>query len=61
MYNNILIFQECSGSLLAKIIEIESEDNWWYESCGKCLKKVKKIDKQFYCEKCDKMVVAIPR
>ncbi|KAL7132608.1 hypothetical protein ABFS83_12G086200 [Erythranthe nasuta] len=50
-----------NGALLAKVIEIESEDKWWYESCVTCFKKVETSGTTFYCLNCDTMVMAVPR
>lgn len=49
------------GSVLAKILEIETEDNWWYEACSKCLRKAEPVGRKYYCDKCEKLVVAVPR
>ncbi|XP_039119061.1 uncharacterized protein LOC120255268 [Dioscorea cayenensis subsp. rotundata] len=40
--------------VFATIIEIESDQDWWYLSCKRCSKKVNPVGKRFYCEKCDK-------
>ncbi|XP_039143936.1 uncharacterized protein LOC120281064 [Dioscorea cayenensis subsp. rotundata] len=40
--------------VFATIIEIESDQDWWYLSCKRCSKKVNPVGKRFYREKCDK-------
>ncbi|XP_012855092.1 PREDICTED: uncharacterized protein LOC105974523 [Erythranthe guttata] len=51
----------CVGSVLAKILEIESAANWWYASCKKCVRKVEPVSKKYWCEECDGFVPVVPR
>ncbi|XP_012840897.1 PREDICTED: uncharacterized protein LOC105961202 [Erythranthe guttata] len=51
----------CVGSVLAKILEIESAANWWYASCKNCVRKVEPVSKKYWCEECDGFVPVVPR
>ncbi|XP_073107183.1 uncharacterized protein [Elaeis guineensis] len=49
-------------AVLATILEIESGWNdWWYQGCTKCSRKVQSAGTKFYCEGCDKLVQSVPR
>ncbi|XP_073107185.1 uncharacterized protein [Elaeis guineensis] len=48
-------------AVLATILEIESGDDWWYQGCTKCPRKVQSAETKFYCEGCDKLVQSVPR
>ncbi|XP_012845764.1 PREDICTED: replication factor A 51 kDa subunit-like [Erythranthe guttata] len=50
-----------NGALLAKVVEIESQDKWWYESCVTCFKKVETSGTTFYCPNCRTTVMVVPR
>ncbi|XP_057442510.1 uncharacterized protein LOC130734177 isoform X2 [Lotus japonicus] len=53
--------EPCTVSILAKVIEINYDNGWMYNSCFKCLKKVEDVGNKFYCSKCSKMVKSIKR
>ncbi|KAL6556947.1 hypothetical protein OROHE_006823 [Orobanche hederae] len=43
--------EECC-LIIAKILNIHTNYNWFYDSCNKCFKKVSVLDKSYWCEKC---------
>ncbi|KAL6515714.1 hypothetical protein OROHE_018404 [Orobanche hederae] len=38
--------------IIAKILNIYTNYNWFYDACDKCFKKVSVLDKSCWCEKC---------
>ncbi|XP_012839282.1 PREDICTED: uncharacterized protein LOC105959688 [Erythranthe guttata] len=57
----VYVSSVCVGSVLAKILEIESTANWWYASCKNCVRKVEPVSNKYWCEECDGFVPAVPR
>ncbi|XP_071725118.1 replication factor A protein 1-like [Rutidosis leptorrhynchoides] len=47
-------------TMLARIIEVESIENWYYEGCTMCNKKVEKNGPKWWCPKCQDLVTAEP-
>ncbi|XP_071723539.1 replication protein A 70 kDa DNA-binding subunit B-like [Rutidosis leptorrhynchoides] len=48
-------------TMLTRIIEVESIENWYYEGCTMCNKKVEKNGKKWWCPKCQDLVTAEPK
>ncbi|XP_071721943.1 replication factor A protein 1-like [Rutidosis leptorrhynchoides] len=48
-------------TMLARVIEVESTENWYYEGCTMCNKKVEKNGTKWWCPKCQDMVIAEPK
>ncbi|KAL6555840.1 hypothetical protein OROHE_007114 [Orobanche hederae] len=44
--------EECCCLINAKILNIHTNYNWFYDACNKCFKKVSVLDKSYWCEKC---------
>ncbi|KAL6578355.1 hypothetical protein OROMI_010683 [Orobanche minor] len=44
--------EECCCLIIAKILNIHTNYNWFYDACNKCFKKVSVLDKSYWCEKC---------
>ncbi|KAL6503223.1 hypothetical protein OROHE_023852 [Orobanche hederae] len=44
--------EECCCLIIAKILNIDTNYNWFYDACNKCFKKVSVLDKSCWCEKC---------
>lgn len=53
--------ETCLCSVMAKVIEVDADNGWYYQSCSKCFKKVKRFENKLYCDKCTRFVIAIPR
>ncbi|GAU47160.1 hypothetical protein TSUD_287430 [Trifolium subterraneum] len=53
--------EECYAVVLARICEIESNRNWYYEACTKCKTSISVIAGKLYYEKCAKTRTAVPR
>lgn len=52
-----VILQVGSFWVFAKIVGVESSNEWSYLSCKKCPKKVTPVGDKFYCESCDRFEV----
>lgn len=63
MFNNegLPLCQIGFGYVRARVIEIDTEKGWLYQSCSRCFKKVKKAGDKHYCDKGDQIVIAVPR
>lgn len=46
---------------MAKVIELDVDNGWYYQACTKCYKKVKPLENRFHCDKCNRVVIAVPR
>ncbi|KAL6524880.1 hypothetical protein OROMI_030473 [Orobanche minor] len=44
--------EECCCLIIAKILNIYTNYNWFYDACDKCFKKVSVLDKSCWCKKC---------
>lgn len=44
---------------MTKLIQLEIDKRWSYQSCKKCWNKVQAARKNYYYNNCDKMVVAV--
>ncbi|KAL6565900.1 hypothetical protein OROHE_004955 [Orobanche hederae] len=44
--------EECCCLIIAKILNIHTNYNWFYDACNKCFKKVSILDKSYWCDKC---------
>lgn len=49
------------GTVLARVIEIELDQGWLYDSCNTCFKSVTQVGAKYACENCETMVAATPR
>lgn len=53
--------QACMGSVLARIIEIDIDQGFAFNSCNTCYGAATRDGSKFYCGHCDCLVTASPR
>lgn len=61
MIHGLIFYQAGFGSVLAQVVEVESENGWFYQSCFNCSQKVFLLNSKLHCSNCHKNVCGFPR
>lgn len=60
---NLFLMQVGFAAIVVRVVELEDQYGWTYDSCNRCMRKVSKVGSRFYCKnpKCSRMVIAVPQ